>query len=160
MKRLFVVVFLLIELGCSGDPGPEGIPGPTGATGPTGNTGPQGPSGPIVTRDRLTCPPNTFDTGLTCIDIDQSIDLFRSNLTGAANDCGLKGKRLCTYGEWYFACTRLSSPLQRMTDNWELIDAPVGDADGGVSVLVMGNGECRAIRQAPLSEGFAFRCCQ
>ena len=101
-----------------------------------------------------------FDTGLTCIDVDQSTDLGRDNLSGAASDCGLKGKRLCTYGEWYFACLRPGGVLLRMTDNWELIDAPVGDADGGVSVLVMGNGECRAIRQAPLSEGFAFRCCQ
>lgn len=147
--------------GAMGPPGEDGARGATGATGPTGATGATGPSGPLVTRDQLPCPSEMFDMGSFCIDVDQNPDINNAALRDATVICAQRSKHLCSFGEWYAACRHMGSPLQRMTDGWELVDAPYFDGDGGFSVVVVGEGGCNAARPArALSEQFAYRCCQ
>jgi hypothetical protein len=162
---LLLVFACKAEKGEKGDPGPQGPPGEPGMNGLPGAPGEQGPPGPLVTRDQLPCPEGMVSLGLglgadaggTCIDVDLVGPLpLQRPYQIAIGECARRGRRLCTYGEWRYACSALASQLQRMTNNWELVDQ-VYPADGGIVPLVVGDGDCNAARTSEFG-GF-FRCC-
>ena len=62
--------------------------------------------------------------------------------TGAVAGCRLRNRRLCSYSEWFWACRQFAGQLQRMADDWELVDAPHYNVDGGLDVIAVGNGGC------------------
>ena len=76
----------------------------------------------------------------------------------AALTCGGLNARLCTWGEWYAACTKAGTlGLQNMNGNWEWTN-DAGNADENVRVV--GTGSCT---QAGVTNGYTFarnyRCC-
>jgi hypothetical protein len=97
------------------------------------------------------------DIGASCIDSEEAPN--GSDFGGAWHVCRRVGRRLCTYGEWFIACRDFSSQVTAMTDNFELVDEVSADGDGGVVMLVVGNGSCKAGRAVSPSEVFPFRCC-
>lgn len=178
-----LVISVACNKGDKGDPGPQGPQGPAGATGPQGPAGPkgdrgdpgpqgprgpqgeQGPPGPLVTRDQLPCPSGMIKIGGTCIEVD--VVTPPSSFFGAFATCAFRGRRLCTLGEWTFACgsPRISAQLNGLTQNWEWVDTGIArepSGDGGINpdnflYLSVGNGSCFAARQ--VQGNATFRCC-
>ena len=152
---------LLFLSACKGDLGPGG---PQGTQGPQGA---QGPAGPNVSRDRLPCrqPDGGFtiatpmvDIGLTCI--ETVVDFANQTYFLRADYlCQQNGLRLCTYAEWYTACSQFGDKVNKMTDDWEWVNAVYPD-DGGVKALLVGNGSCDAAMLQRVGEQNSFRCCQ
>ncbi len=88
--------------------------------------------------DRKPCPVGSVDVnGQYCIETTE-----RDSLTFdlAAVACGEAGMRLCTWGQWYAACTQAGTlGLQNMTGNWEWTNSA---ANGDLSVRTVGSISC------------------
>jgi hypothetical protein len=92
--------------------------------------------------------------GATCIEpVEDPEGLV--DFHGAIVICAFKGRRLCTYIEWYRACTERQ--LMNMTDNPEWVGEVYPDGDGGILGLRVGDGSCEAAQ--PTRDFSAFRCC-
>ena len=107
--------------------------------------------------DRRTCPSGTVQVNaLYCIELDQhdSVDF-----PAAANTCGGQDMHLCTWGEWYIACTQATLlGLNGMTGDWEWVGS-AANSDG--QARVVGQSVCS---QAGATSGWNsvarnFRCC-
>lgn len=109
--------------------------------------------------DRKPCPPGSVDVnGQYCIETAE-----RDSLTYeiAAVACADAGMRMCTWGQWYAACTQAGTlGLENMTGNWEWTNSA---ANGDLSVRTVGVNSCTI---SGIAQGFGtdafprtFRCC-
>jgi hypothetical protein len=159
--RTFPALMLLLYAACRGDVGQRG---PEGPQGPAGQ---QGLPGPNVSHDQLPCPvadggaPAMVDLGPYCIEQTEDIapGMGGGAFPNAAGVCRSRGRRLCTYAEWFIACRDFSGQVMNMTDDPEIVDELVPDGDGGVKVLVVGNGSCSRIEFFELEQTASYRCC-
>lgn len=109
--------------------------------------------------DRKPCPSGTVQVNeLYCIE-PQERDTLSFDL--AAVVCGQQGLRLCTWGQWYAACTNATSlGLQNMTGNWEWTNSA---ANADLSARIVGANSCtHAGIGSGWGDGIAphnFRCC-
>jgi hypothetical protein len=89
-----------------------------------------------------------------CIETDErTADTYFN----AANTCFNLNARLCTWGEWYYACQKTSLALSNMTNNFEWCDSSTNESG---FVRVNGSGTCTTIGQGGAStNNFPFRCC-
>ena len=77
----------------------------------------------------------------------------------AAQVCGALGARLCTWGEFYSACTRAGQlGLSDMTGNWEWTNTS-GNADMAVRVVGLSSCTMAATSGALEPPSRNFRCC-
>lgn len=107
--------------------------------------------------DRKPCPSGTVQVNeLYCIETNERDTL---EFDDAAVVCAQQGMRLCTWGQWYAACTEATSlGLQNMTGNWEWTNSA---ANSDTQVRVVGSNSCT---HAGSSLGWGlvsnhFRCC-
>ena len=109
--------------------------------------------------DRKPCPSGTVQVNeLYCIETQERDTLM---FDVAALDCGQSGMRLCTWGQWYAACTQATTlGLQDMTGQWEWTNS-AANADG--SIRMVGYSSCT---QAGIATGWGdgalprnYRCC-
>lgn len=88
--------------------------------------------------DRKPCPSGTVEVnGLYCIETQE-----RDTLTYdiAAVICGQQGMRMCTWGQWYVACTQATTlGLENMTGEWEWTNSA---ANADESVRIVGSNSC------------------
>lgn len=108
----------------------------------------------IARRD---CPSGfTQVTDLYCIEPTAHDTLY---LDSAAVVCGSLNARLCTWGEWYFACTQQGGlALQNMGNQWEWTNST---ANGVGAARVVGATSCTHAGVGPAYDTLArkFRCC-
>ena len=109
--------------------------------------------------ERKPCPAGTVAVnGQYCIEL-QERDTLMFDLAAVA--CGSDGMRLCSWGQWYAACTQAASlGLQAMTGEWEWTNSA---ANGDGSVRAVGANSCT---HAGIGLGWGegaiarnFRCC-
>lgn len=76
----------------------------------------------------------------------------------AVSSCQNKGARLCTWAEWYYACSIPNSPMLSSIDNWEYIDDAANEI---AQVRVVGLSACTAAEIHNVNTSFnkKFRCC-
>jgi hypothetical protein len=76
----------------------------------------------------------------------------------AVNACYSINGRLCTWGEWYYACQKTSLGLSNMLNNYEYVDDTCNHAN---TVLIVGNGTCTTnFTNLITNTGtFTYRCC-
>src|SRR5258706_9811166 len=131
MLRAHALPLLLLAISsCKGDSavvGPAGPQGPQGVPGMQGMQGMRGPAGPLVTRNQLPCPSGMVNTGDNCIEAAE--DISSAPFALAIARCKGRGRRLCSYSEWYHACKELTAQVSDMANNPELVDQvyPNGD---------------------------------
>lgn len=109
--------------------------------------------------DRKPCPSGSVAVNeLYCIETQE-----RDTLTYdvAAVACGQAGMRLCTWGQWYAACTQATTlGLQNMTGQWEWTNSA---ANADESVRIVGYNSCThaGIASAWGSDALPrnYRCC-
>ena len=109
--------------------------------------------------DRKPCPSGTVQVNeLYCIET-QERDTLSFDL--AAVVCGQQGMRMCTWGQWYAACTQATMlGLQNMTGQWEWTNSA---ANSDQSVRIVGSNSCT---HAGIALGWGedilprnYRCC-
>ena len=77
----------------------------------------------------------------------------------AVEFCEVRGGRLCTWDEWYTACTQLGSQLNGLFTNWEWLDDTGNHDHHGIQV---GLGDCFNHRSLAISSSggpSVGRCC-
>ena len=93
-----------------------------------------------------------------CIEADERPGV---NFWDAVNTCGDINGKICTWGQWYFACQKTGLGLNDMTNNWEWIDS--GSNYGGwndTSARIAGSTSCQdAYRSHPTTVINSYRCC-
>lgn len=108
----------------------------------------------IARRD---CPSGfTQVTDLYCIEPTAHDTLY---LDSAAVVCGSLNARLCTWGDWYFACTQQANlSLLNMGNQWEWTNST---ANGVAAARVVGATSCTHAGVGPAYNTLArkFRCC-
>lgn len=106
---------------------------------------------------RRDCPSGfTQVTELYCIEPNAHDTLY---LDSASVVCGTMNARICTWGEWYFACTQQGTlGLQNMGNQWEWTNST---ANGVASARVVGATSCTHAGVGPAYNTLArkFRCC-
>ena len=96
--------------------------------------------------------------GSFCIQEDEG---GYSNWYDAITECNEMDGRLCTYAEWYLACTQNEAgtiSLNYMTDGWEW----VSDASKGIETaeaMIVGDRECTDNSSTSVYSYVYFRCC-
>ncbi|MFI5203397.1 MAG: hypothetical protein ACHQF2_02785 [Flavobacteriales bacterium] len=71
-----------------------------------------------------------------CIETNERVATFFWN---AVETCNSINARLCTWGEWYYACVNAGMGLQSMTNNYEFIDDA---SDHTQYIALVGNSLC------------------
>lgn len=106
---------------------------------------------------RRDCPSGfTQVTDLYCIEPTAHDTLY---LDSASVVCGMMNARMCTWGEWYFACTQQGTlGLQNMGNQWEWTNST---ANGVAAARVVGATSCTHAGVGPAYNTLArkFRCC-
>jgi hypothetical protein len=112
----------------------------------------------LITPIERACPAGFVDVNdKFCIEIDESstIELFWD----ATIDCMDRNARICTWGEWYYACQNASLGLNDMTNNFELVNTAVNSTD---QILTVGGSvlgcEGRVAINSKLTSA-RYRCC-
>ncbi len=109
--------------------------------------------------DRKPCPSGTVLVNeLFCIETQERDTI---SFDQAAVICGQQGLRMCTWGQWYSACTNGTTlGLQSMTGNWEWTNSA---ANSDLSVRIVGANSCT---HGGITTGWGegavgrnFRCC-
>ncbi len=107
--------------------------------------------------DRKPCPPGTAAVGeLYCIETQEHDS---TDYPTASIACGGQNMQLCSWSQWYVACTRASElGLQTMIGNWEWTNSP---ANSDIQARVVGQSSCT---HAATTNGWDvanrfFRCC-
>jgi hypothetical protein len=147
--------------GSDGELGPTGPQGPTGEPGPIGPTGPQGPTGPVGGGNGpLFCP-----VGFTEVNDNYCIETYPSDTDTSwllANEiCMEANARLCTAGEWIYACENAGDlGLFNIPQYLEWLD----DLSSGGNANRLGVGAVRPLCYAGNSGSISFppgrvRCC-
>jgi hypothetical protein len=90
-----------------------------------------------------------------CIEISERTG---TSYLGAVSSCYSINARLCTWGEWYYACQKTSLGLINMTNNYEYVD---DTCDHTNTVLIMGSGACTTYSTYAILgvTNYAYRCC-
>jgi len=106
---------------------------------------------------RKPCPPGTVaPSALYCIETVQHDTM---DYPSAAVFCGNQNMQLCTWGQWYVACTQAAAlGLQGMVGDWEWTNS-AGNSD--IQARVVGQSTCTqaAVTNGWDSEPRSFRCC-
>lgn len=107
--------------------------------------------------ERKPCPSGTVQVNeLYCIEV---VERDTVDFPDAAIACGNADMQLCSWGQWYSACTRATTlGLQGMTGNWEWTNS-AANSDG--QARIVGFATCT---QAAVAVGidylpYNFRCC-
>ena len=109
--------------------------------------------------DRKPCPAGTVQVNeLYCIEAQ---DRDTTSFDLAAVICGEQGMRMCSWGQWYAACTHASElGLENMSGDWEWTNSA---ANADLSVRIVGASSCS---QAGIALGWGedavarhYRCC-
>ncbi len=89
-----------------------------------------------------------------CIEISENTG---ANYWTAAYNCKQKGAKLCSWGEWYYACQKSSLGLIGMTNNNEWLNQPINNPS---QILIQGAGGCKngSIGVAD-TQVLTYRCC-
>jgi len=90
-----------------------------------------------------------------CIQINENTS---ANYWNAILDCERDNAKLCSWGEWYYACQRTGLGLNNITNNWEWTESANNHA---TSVLVLGNGSCDTAGEnnTQVTALRTYRCC-
>jgi len=109
----------------------------------------------LLTTHCKTCPSGFTEVHKNlCIETDENPVLF---FWDAVVDCKTKGAKLCTWGQWYYACQKSGLGLLNMTNNNEWLNQPVNNPN---QMLIQGNGGCQIGYVAPASTvTYSYRCC-
>jgi hypothetical protein len=104
----------------------------------------------------LTCPSGFID-----VNDDYCIELFERSPASyqvAITTCYSLNARLCTWGEWYYACQNSSLGVQNMVNNYEFIDDA---SDHTNTVMIVGNGTCKSFSTFAImgATNYRYRCC-
>lgn len=106
---------------------------------------------------RKPCPPGTVaPSALYCI---ETVQHDTTDYPSAAVFCGNQNMQLCTWGQWYVACTQAAAlGLQGMVGDWEWTNS-AGNSD--IQARVVGQSTCTqaAVTNGWDSEPRSFRCC-
>ncbi|MFI5203398.1 MAG: hypothetical protein ACHQF2_02790 [Flavobacteriales bacterium] len=87
----------------------------------------------------------------------ENIEHIASNFFNAVTTCYAANSRLCTWGEWYFACQQTGLGLVNMNNNYEWVET-TGNSAGSANTVGSGNCTAAALGSASgLSR--TFRCC-
>jgi len=100
-------------------------------------------------------------TGFVAVNNQYCIEQNEHDTTtwfGAAQACGDLGGRLCSWGEWNWACRDSSVQMNDRTGNWEWVGST---ANGDNLARVIGQTTCTQSATTPAQPGPArnFRCC-
>jgi hypothetical protein len=104
----------------------------------------------------LKCPTGFTDANDNfCIELNERT--AASYLT-AVNSCYSINARLCSWGEWYYACQKTSLGLSNMVNNYEYVD---DTSDHSNTVLIVGSGSCTSTYTFLLTgtQTHSYRCC-
>lgn len=105
---------------------------------------------------RNTCPPGFVSVNENyCIEINERpLTIY----TNAINICNNLGGSLCSWGEWYYACSNLNNVVVfNMQGNWEFIDDASDHSD---TYAVVGNPSCMNFFSENVNLfNRNFRCC-
>lgn len=80
-----------------------------------------------------------------------------SDFFTAVQNCYDQGARLCTWGEWYYACQNTNLALSNMVNNYEWVDDAANE-DGSFRVSGAA-GSCTQNSATPATNNFFHRCC-
>lgn len=90
-----------------------------------------------------------------CIQTDEAPVV--TNFYDAALYCQSNGYRVCSWGEWYYACQKSGLGLLNMTNNFEWVNE---NCNAAGSALNIGNGNCETSAPSSASTQLRrFRCC-
>ena len=115
-----------------------------------------GSSFQVISKDRSKCPSGFVEPNSNyCIEINERA---LSSYENAAQTCMSINARLCTWGEWYFACQKTGLGITNMTNNWEWLDDTANHSN---TVVQTGDLTCTAQRSItiPSTLTFKYRCC-
>jgi hypothetical protein len=90
-----------------------------------------------------------------CIEINENppqVTMFQ-----AMNACKNKNAKLCTWNQWYTACSTNDGSLQNMTGNWEWLDEIHDHDNNGATV---GGTTCTSMISRTNTLLFYYRCCR
>lgn len=106
-------------------------------------------------QEKKNCPAGFVSVNLNyCIEINERTDV---QIFVANDTCMSRNARLCTWGEWHYACLKAGVlSLQNMTNNWEWVDDIVNE---NASVVVGDNGNCENMWNRGLENAHSYRCC-
>jgi hypothetical protein len=77
-------------------------------------------------------------------------------------DCSDNNAKLCTWGQWYYACWKTGLGLNDMTNNWEWIDSAGNHGtQDGTSARIAGDTDCKDAYNGIPNNGLqnVYRCC-
>lgn len=170
-------------LGGCGQPGPsgkQGEPGPPGPQGPTGPQGPQGPEGPQGPQGKKgekgdpgaagisVCPAGFSrvgppgQRGSFCITQQQQPAAeYQQAMTDCWSMVTSSGDvpRLCTYDEWYLACSQGADVGETAVVDMINDEEWVAHLNSTTTAVVVGNGACEKLTSNALTGDNVFRCC-
>ena len=109
----------------------------------------------LMTTAKQGCPQGTVQVnGRYCIDINPGSALA---IYEAVDRCAIRGGKLCTWDEYYYACHAVAAQLQGMFDDWEWVD----DTANHVHLVVQaGRTTCMSQQTAnSLTVPTTSRCC-
>lgn len=109
----------------------------------------------IINREDLTCPNGFVDVNDNyCIDINERAP---KNFVNAMSDCQSVNAKLCTWGQWYYACQKAALGLVNMINNFEMVD---DTSNHSHTVVAVGNTSCtvETANGGPASAIY-YRCC-
>lgn len=102
------------------------------------------------------CPAGYVDVNTEyCIQTNEN---SAANYWNAIQTCETDGAKLCSWGEWYFACQKSGLGLSNMIDNWEWTESANNHAS---AVLALGNGSCTTAGESntQIVTVKTYRCC-
>jgi len=110
----------------------------------------------ILTPINKICP-----DGFTEVNIHYCIQNSESTISldfyDAATTCQNNGYRMCSWGEWYYACQKSGLGLSNMTNNYEWVNENCNTAG---NALIIGSGTCQTSTPIVASGNLRrFRCC-
>lgn len=103
-----------------------------------------------------TCPTGYVDVNTEyCIQTNEN---SAANYWNAIQVCETDGAKLCSWGEWYFACQKSGLGLSNMIDNWEWTESANNHAS---AALAIGNGSCTTAGESntQVVTVKTYRCC-
>lgn len=108
----------------------------------------------LVSEHNKSCPAGFSEVNkLFCIENDERAALSFFSATVA---CYSVNSRLCTWGEWYYACQKSGLGLLNMTNNYEWVDSATNESG---YVRTAGSASCVGTGQGIATTTFKFRCC-
>lgn len=108
----------------------------------------------ILNQKNKDCPKDfIFINNSYCIEPEENTALTYHE---SVMNCRAKNARLCSWNEWYYACSQFSSQVNNTINNYEWI----GDAaNENYQIKTVGFGSCESNSVSGTSNTYNYRCC-